>query len=197
MKKLIMILGAILLLSSGNSIYAQSEIKGFLGVEFGQYATHVIPFLRMSNPNLKWEYPKILIPEIKFLETFFNNGLSIEFKNDKLIKGEFSISRYSSTMLQDGFYNNPNAQVEAESKQNNMRKELEYYYDYLINIYSTKYGKPAVKNTSNTVWADINGNTITLSVEQNNKFEDIAGGMFVNFGSLLIIYRSKEANEDF
>lgn len=163
----------IIMLFTVNSIFSQDEIKGFLGVQFGQGDATVIDILKKSFPNTKWDYPYFEVNNVSFIGITFNN-LTIKFKQSKLSEGTFLLSDSKLAMTSNPFDSSAKIQTEVTNNQNTITQKFTQIFTNLYDIYSSKYGQPSSATPGNIIWRDKNSNSITLNSTIENGSDEMA-----------------------
>lgn len=174
--------------------FAQNEIAGFLGVKFGDTNYVVIDILKKKYPQLKWEFPCINIPQISFLGTTFDT-LVITFEDGKLVKGTFSLSETTSSLLNEyPFRTQEQTQVTIENKQNYIINKYTQLFNDIGNAFVTKYGNPQFPSEGTAIWRDNKLNYIKI----NSSIESRNGSNIIYFdGKLVITYQVGMSTDEF
>lgn len=181
----------LVMLLTASSIFAQQEIKGFLGVEFGQKSFVSIDILKKKNSNVEWKHPCIEIKNITFLGVTFNN-LTVKFNQEDLTEGVFAL--YDSKSVAIGpFGANESEQSMITNNRNYITQKFANIFNNLSDTFLSKYGNPSSATPNNIIWRDKNNNTIILS----SRITHESGMIGVHcYGALTITYRSG-ANDEF
>ena len=181
----------LIMLLTASSIFAQQEIKGFLGVEFGQKSFVSIDILKKQYSNVEWKHPCIEIKNIPFIGTTFNN-LTITFNQEELAEGTFLL--YDDKILfPNPLDNSQSIQSMIVNNRNYIIQKFTNTFDNLSSTFLSKYGNPKSANNNNIIWRDANNNTITLSLTISNSETEITVGCR---GKITVTYR-RGANDEF
>lgn len=180
-----------LFLFSTTYISAQSEITGFLGIKLEDKPYVAIEKLKKRFSNTTWEYPCIKIEKVVFLNNEFDN-LIITYKDEKLTEAVFTLKRKRLAFerpLEDA-----NSFIEkGQAAQTWVANQLTQLFNGFQSTLFSKYGNPIISSQGNTVWKDINSNSITLICTYNaTQVEAVMGAQ----GSITITYRTSAISND-
>lgn len=173
----------LVIIFSFNTVYSQTEIKGFFGIKLGDSYSVVLRTLQLNYKEVEQEDSKIIVMNALFFD--FRWNATFKFKNNKLIEGTFLKAEFKP-------------QIYPETSDNNfIYNSYTSYFNQASSRIIVKYGKPTIEKKLNYIWIDSNKNSITLSLKLetlivgSGNYKDIT-----NWATYLLIYRSPEANDD-